>query len=133
MTVMTALSRRERAALDVLKLLPDGWLVGRACWNPGTRRWAVTAREQHRDHGRAPKTISGIGEDDVAALTDLCIRLDERRRVDKLEAIDRRGRVAFLEGADVQSQTAEGRPLTADELERVTRRYPASVSRENKP
>ena len=43
---------------------------------------------------------------------------------DKLSEIDRRGRAAFLEGAEAQSQAAEGRPITADELERMTKRYP---------
>ena len=57
-------------------------------------------------------------------MTDLRIRLDERRRAAKLEAIDRRGRLAYLEGAEAQSQAGEGRPLTADELERITKRYP---------
>jgi hypothetical protein len=57
-------------------------------------------------------------------MTDLAIRLGERRRAEKLAAIERRGRAAFVEGAEAQSQTANGRPLSADELERVTRRYP---------
>lgn len=55
---------------------------------------------------------------------DLRIRLDERFRADKLAEIDRRGRGAFLEGAEERSRKVEGRPLTADELERVTKRYP---------
>ena len=31
---------------------------------------------------------------------------------------------AFLEGAEERSRDAEGRPLTSEELERVTKRYP---------
>jgi hypothetical protein len=57
-------------------------------------------------------------------MTDLRVWLDERRRAAKLEAIERRGRAAFLEGAEAQSQAAKGRPLTADELERVMKSYP---------
>jgi hypothetical protein len=34
------------------------------------------------------------------------------RRDEKLAEIERRGRAAFLEGAEAQSQAAEGRPLT---------------------
>ena len=34
--------------------------------------------------------------------------------------IEKRGRASFLEGVESQSQAAEGRPLTADELERIT-------------
>ena len=59
-------------------------------------------------------------------MTDLRIRLGERRRDEKLADIDRRGRAAYLEGAEERSRTVEGRPLTADELARVTRRYPES-------
>ncbi len=59
-------------------------------------------------------------------MTDLAIRLDERRRDERLEKIDRRGRAAYLEGADERSKAVEGRPLTAYELERVTRRYPGN-------
>ena len=57
-------------------------------------------------------------------MVDLRIRLDERRRAATLADIDRRGRLAYVEGAEAQSQAAAGRPLTADELERVTKRYP---------
>ena len=61
-------------------------------------------------------------------MVDLRIRLDERRNAEKLLAeIERRGREAFLRGAEEQSRAAEGRPLTADELERVTKRYPGDV------
>jgi antitoxin (DNA-binding transcriptional repressor) of toxin-antitoxin stability system len=50
------------------------------------------------------------------------------KRVAKLVAIDQRGRAAFLENAEAQSRTAKGRPLTADELDPVTRRYPKSLA-----
>ena len=56
---------------------------------------------------------------------DLRIRLDERRKAEQLAEIDRRGRAAFLSGAEERSTTVEGRPLTADELKRVTKRYPS--------
>jgi hypothetical protein len=46
--------------------------------------------------------------------------VDERRRCDNLETIERRGRAAFLEGSEERSQAAKARPLTADELRRVT-------------
>jgi hypothetical protein len=68
-------------------------------------------------------TLTGRGEHELHAMAELRILLDERTRGEKLEAIERRGRAAFLEGAEAQSQAAEGRPLTADELERVTNRY----------
>jgi hypothetical protein len=52
-------------------------------------------------------------------MIDLAIRLDERRGAEKLAEIDKRGRAAFIEGAEAQSQAAEGRPPTADELKRA--------------
>ena len=57
-------------------------------------------------------------------MTDLRIRLDERHKAERLDDIERRGRAAFLEGAEARSQAVEGRPLSADEQERVTKRYP---------
>jgi hypothetical protein len=59
--------------------------------------------------------MTGTGEDELAAMTDLSIRLDERRKAKRLEDIERRGRAASLEGAEARSQAAEGRPLTVDE------------------
>jgi hypothetical protein len=84
----------------------------------------VTARGPHPGRGKYPETITGIGEDEIAAMTDVRILLDERRRAEKLEETELRGRAAFLEGAEGRSQVVEGRPLTTDELERVIRRYP---------
>jgi len=104
--------------------LPDGWRVGPATYNAGTHRWSITARGPHPGRGKSPETITGLGEDELAAFTDLRIRLDERRRPQQLDDIERRGRSAFVQGAEAQSQAAEGRPLTAVELERLTRRYP---------
>ena len=120
---MTDPAKRERAALDVLNLLPEWWAVGPTSYDPGTGRWTYTARGPHPGRGKHPETITGTGEEELAAMTDLAIRLDERQRAEKLDAIDRRGRAAFLDGAEEQSQTVEGRPLTAEELERVTKRY----------
>ena len=57
-------------------------------------------------------------------MTNLRIRLAKRHRPDQLAEIERRERAAFLEAAEAESQATEGRPLTADELEQVTRRYP---------
>ena len=82
------------------------------------------ARARIQAAGKAPETVSGTSEDELTAMTYLAIELDERRRAEKLAAIDRSGRAAFLEEAEAQSEATEGRPLTADELERVTRRYP---------
>ena len=110
--------------MDVLELLPERWAVGPTSYDPGTGRWTWTARGPHPGRDKHPETITGTGEDELAAMVDLAIRLDERRRAGKLADIDRRGRAAFLKGAEAKSQAVDGRPLTADELERVTKRYP---------
>jgi hypothetical protein len=89
---MTDPAKRERAALDVLALLPNRWAVGPTSYDPGTGRWSYTARGPHPGRGKAPERITGTGEDELAAMTDLAIRLAECRREDKLEAIDRGGR-----------------------------------------
>ena len=101
---MTDPAKRERAALDVLALLPEWWAVGPTSYDPGIGRWSFTARGPHPGRGKYPETITGTGEDELAAMTDLRIRLDERRRVDKLADIDRHARAALLEGAEAQSQ-----------------------------
>jgi len=108
---MTDPALRERAALDVLSRLPEWWQLGPASYDPGTGRWTITARGRHPGRGKYPETITGTGEDELAAMVDLRIKLDERRRGDKLEAIERRGRAAFLEGAEQRSRAVEGRPL----------------------
>ncbi len=93
---MTDPAKRERAALDVLELLPEWWAVGPTSYDPGIGRWSYTARGPHPGRGKMPETITGTGEDELAAMTDLAIRLDERRRDEKLGAIDRRGGLGRL-------------------------------------
>jgi hypothetical protein len=44
-------------------------------------------------------------------------------------ALNRRLRVAFIAGAEEQSQREAGRGLTEQELERVLRRYPGDLSK----
>ena len=71
------------------------------------------------------EAISGTGLDELAAMVDLRIRLDERFRADKLAEIET--------AVDALHSSRERRKglgrwraasLTADELERVTKRYP---------
>jgi hypothetical protein len=115
---MTDPANREGAAMDLLALLPEWWRLGPATYDPGTRRWSITARS------RPPETLTGRGEDELAAMAKLRILLHERRRAEKLEAIERRGRAAFLEGAEAQSRKAEGRPLNGRRAPACHQRYP---------
>ena len=68
---MTDPAKRERAALDVLALLPEWWAVGPTSYDPGTGRWSYTARGPHPGRGKHPETITGTGEDELAAMIDL--------------------------------------------------------------
>jgi hypothetical protein len=121
---MTDPAIRERAALDLLGRLRDGWRLAPAGHDPGICRWLITARGPHSGRGKAPETLTGIGEDELAAMADLLILLDERRRPEEAAGLERRSRLAYVDGAEAQSREVEGRPLTGEELERVTRRYP---------
>ncbi len=48
-------------------------------------------------------------------------------RADRVAALNRRLRLAFLEGAEEQSQRALGRPLDANELKHIAERYPGDI------
>ena len=75
---MTDPAKRERAAMDVLALLPEWWAVGPTSYDPGTGRWTWTARGRHPGRGKSPERITGIGYDELAAMIDLRIRLEAR-------------------------------------------------------
>ena len=77
---ITDAAKRERAALDVLTRLPDRWALGPTSYDPGTGRWTYATRRPHPGRGKYPETITGTGEDELAAMAALRIRLDERRR-----------------------------------------------------
>jgi hypothetical protein len=48
-------------------------------------------------------------------------------RAKKLVELNRKLRLAFIEGAEERSRRALGRGLTAEEPERVVKRYPGDV------
>jgi hypothetical protein len=75
----------------VHEALPARWRVGPVTFDPGRQAWSVTARGPHPGRGKAPVTVSGTGDNEIAALRDLdgCLRgvphpdggrLDELRR-----------------------------------------------------
>lgn len=51
----------------------------------------------------------------------------ETDRAKKLAELNRKLRLAFIEGAEKRSRRALGRGLSAEELERVVKRYPGDV------
>lgn len=72
-----------------------------------------------------PQYVSGTGEDEVAALRDLDDRLRGIPKPDgtRLDAMRRRLRFAYVEGAEEWTAGNVGRWLTMDELGRVIGRY----------
>jgi hypothetical protein len=90
-------------------------------------RWEVSAFGQtHGRHGGPPVTVTGTGEDAVAALRDLDDRLRGVPQPDgsRMEELQRRARLAYFQGAVDQWPD-----MTAGELERVIERAPGSRSR----
>jgi len=66
---------RERAWDDIRDLLPEWCQVGPDTFDPGRRRLSVTARSpKYSGRVRPPATVTGEGEDDVAALTRVLAR-----------------------------------------------------------
>ena len=70
-------------------------------------------------------TVSGTGEDEAAALRDLDDRLRGVPQPDgsQMDALRRRLRLAYVQGAEGWTKTNVGRRLTRDELGRVIGRY----------
>jgi len=97
----------EQVWFAVDDALPARWRVGPPSFDPGRGHWRVTARGPHPGRGKVPTTVSGTGEDEIAALRDLDARL----------------RQAFVSGAEEQSRAALGRGLTTDEMSSVLGHY----------
>jgi hypothetical protein len=87
------------------------------------RRWASVGVEVDSEVGQdlrsdRPESRSGnVG--DVGRDT----RTTTRRKAD----LNRRLRLAFVQGAEERSRSEHGRGLTANELRRVLRRYPGDL------
>jgi hypothetical protein len=113
---------REAAWDAVHEALPARWDVGLPCRHP-TGIWSITARGPHPGRGKHPQTVTGTGEDETAALYDLDDRLRGVPRTDggQMDALRRRLRLAYLEGAEERSREHEG--LTADEMQRVVKHH----------
>lgn len=116
---------REEAWNAVHDALPARWRVGPPGYDPGRQHWRVSAVGPLPGRGKLPQTVTGTGEDETAALRDLDDRLRGVPRPDgtAMEALRRRLRLAYLEGAEDESRRALGRALTDAEQERVLGRY----------
>lgn len=120
------MDQREAAWDRVHEALPARWRLSLPARDPLTARWSISAFR--RDAGRLTKaqTVTGTGETEVDALSDLDDQLLGVPRPDggRLEELRRRARLAYIAGAEDGSARNAGRPLTGDELEGVVRRFP---------
>jgi len=116
----------EDAWAAVHEALPARWQVGPVTYDPGRHAWSVTARSGARGRGNPPVTVSGAGEDEIAALRDLDDRLRGVPKPDgtRMDELRRRARFVFVQSAEETWQRIEGRPMTAEELSRVIQRMP---------
>ena len=118
---MHSAEAHEAAWSAVHEALPASWRVGPPSFSPADQHWSVTAFGQtHGRHGGPPISVTGIGEDEVAALRDLNDRLRGVPQPDgsRMDQLWRRARLAYVQGAQ------ETWPdMTADELGRVVTRY----------
>lgn len=70
---------REEAWFALHDALPPGWRLGRAEYDPGRHKWAVSATRPTHRRGKLPETVEGLGVDECAALWDLHRQLVSRR------------------------------------------------------
>jgi hypothetical protein len=121
---------REAAWFAVHDALPAYWMVGPVTFDPGRGAFSITARGPHPGRGKMPVTVSGTGQDEIAALTDLHGRLTGMERpaddAAKRATLNRRLRQAFYQGA-TEEALAGGRSLDQGRLERVLRHYPGDL------
>lgn len=119
------------AAWDPLwEAMPARWTVGRPSFDPGARAWLISAVPPDRGRAKIPASLSGRGNDEVAAIRDLDARLrgertDGPRKLGELRATMR---MAYLAGAEGWSRAKLGRGLTASELAGVIARFPNPAS-----
>ena len=117
---------REEAWGRLHEAIPARWTVGRPSFDPGRPGWSISAVGPDRGRGKVPTSVSGFGDDELAAIRDLDARLrgersDGPRRLDEFRA---RLRLAYVEGAEQWARDQHGRGLTGAEFTSVVSRFP---------
>jgi hypothetical protein len=79
--------------------------------------------------GQPPECIEASGEDEIAALNYLAVKLAESKAAGRLEELRRRLRLAYLSSAEEWSRDRLGRPLNSEEQRRLVQDFEASVCR----
>lgn len=105
--------------------MPARWTVGHPSYDPGRPGWSISAVGPNRGRGKLPTFVSGLGDNELAAVRDLDARLrgehaEGPRRLDEFRATLR---LSYLAGAEEWAQAELQRRLTAHELERVVSRF----------
>jgi hypothetical protein len=97
---MDPMTDREAAWDAVHEALPAGWTVGPPTFDPGVRGWSVTARSVAYSRRKPPRTVTGTGESETAALRALDDRLRGVRQPNgsRMAERERRIRMAYLDG-----------------------------------
>jgi hypothetical protein len=105
--------------------VPARWKIGKPSYDPSRLAWSVTAWGPRRGSSRTPPSVTGSGEDEVAALRDLDCRLRAvpQPNAARQQELSQRLRLAFVDGAEALAMEHLGRRLTRDELRRVLGRY----------
>ena len=93
---------RQDAYTEIYFLLPDGWMAGIPSVDAARQGWAVTARapETPGRSGLRP-SVTGKGDDAVAALEDLGRRLRKLPEVQKRLNQERRRKAGGAAGAAI--------------------------------
>ncbi|HEX7948887.1 MAG TPA: hypothetical protein VF494_00955 [Candidatus Limnocylindrales bacterium] len=121
------MTSREAAWNLVWEALPAHWMVGEPSLTPGPGVWSVSAIDARTTgRGRIPRSVTGTGDTDAAALLDLNDRLRGVSKPDgtRLDELRRACRLAYLSGAEDFSRSFFSRPLTNLELAGVVARFP---------
>jgi hypothetical protein len=117
---------QEAGLWAVHEAVPARWRVGSVTYDPDRCAWSVTAHGPHPGRGKAPQTVTGTGEDEVATLRNLDDRLRGVPKPDggRLDELRRRLRLAYVQGAEEWSERESGQPLSGDALACIASRYP---------
>jgi|GEM_PF-1583284 hypothetical protein len=123
---VSLVSEREEAWGRLHEALPGRWTVALGSYNPGERRWSISAVGPNRGRGKLPTFVSGPGENELEAIRDLDARLrgDHSEGPRKLDELRARLRLAYVDGAESWARQELGRPLAHHELQRVVAHFP---------
>ena len=116
-------SGRDAAWDAVHEALPARWNVGPVSYDPGRSTWVVTAIDTRTTgRGKLPQTVSGYGEDEVAALRISTISsAASRSRTGRAKTRSSTAAAPTSRARRNRHTVSLRRGLTADEIEAIVR------------